>query len=97
MAGLAKHIVVDRDDAGIPRITIDGQQLPWYTTAITPAPNLNEMPTITVTIPAEKVTMVNDSELPHRKTGRGEIEPGRWRCGHRGCSGYHSTPDEACC
>jgi hypothetical protein len=61
---LAKHIVVDRDENGAPRITIDGEQLPWFTQGIvTPAPSLREMPTVTITLLAEKVEMLNAEHL----------------------------------
>lgn len=55
-----KEIRIESDENGAPRITIDGQPFPWYTAVIVaPAPSREHMPTITVTIPAEKVTMVN--------------------------------------
>jgi len=58
---LAKEIRVDRDEHGAPRITIDGGQLPWYTQGIVPrAPSLNEFGAITITIPAETVTLADD-------------------------------------
>lgn len=55
------EVRVESDESGAPRITIDGQPFPWYTAGIlAPAPSREHMPTITVTIPAEKVTMVNE-------------------------------------
>lgn len=58
---IAKEIVVDKDERGAPRVTIDGQLFRWFTAGIvTPAPSLNEAPTVTITVLAEKVTMVND-------------------------------------
>jgi hypothetical protein len=58
---LAKEIQIDRDDRGAPRITIDGEVFPYGTAGIvTPAPSLNDAPTVTITLLAEKVTMVND-------------------------------------
>lgn len=57
---LAGHIVVDRDERGAPRITIDGEVLPWLTYGIVPSvPKLGESPTLTVTILAEKVTTID--------------------------------------
>lgn len=62
---LAKRIVVDTDERGAPRVTIDGFVLPWYTCGITvPAPSLNEDPTVTVTFLAEDVQMVNHARFP---------------------------------
>lgn len=58
---LAKHIHVGRDEGGAPCIEIDGERLPWMTCGIvTLASSLQEMPTVTITIPAERVTMTND-------------------------------------
>jgi hypothetical protein len=57
----AKEITVDRDERGVPRITIDGERFRWFTNGIVvPAPSLNEMPTATITILADKVTMLNE-------------------------------------
>lgn len=57
----AKQIRVDRDENGAPRVTIDGQQLPWYTQGIVPrAPSLNDVAALTITIPAEHITLVDD-------------------------------------
>lgn len=65
--GLAKEILVDRDERGAPRITIDGEVLPWYTSGIVvPAPDLREAPTVTVTFLAERVAMVNDFPMTPR-------------------------------
>jgi hypothetical protein len=58
---LAKEIRVETTRAGAPCITIDGQPFPWHTAGIqTPPAALGQFPTITVTIPAEKVVMVNE-------------------------------------
>lgn len=58
---LAKEIRVDRDEHGAPRITIDGEPLPWYTQGIVPrAPSLDDTAALTITIPAEHITLVDD-------------------------------------
>ncbi len=61
-----KEIRVESDENGAPRITIDGQPFPWYTAGIVaPAPSLSHAtPTVTITIPAEKVVMVNEMQPP---------------------------------
>lgn len=60
-----REIVIDQDANGAPRITIDGQALPWYTAGIVvPPPSRDQMPTVVLTIPAEKVTMVNELQPP---------------------------------
>lgn len=94
---LAKEIRVDRDERGVPRITIDGQEFPWFTAGIeTPAPNLTEVPTVTITIPAAKVVMENPSVVPQTRQLR-EVKGSPYRCGHPGCIGAHSTDSEQCC
>lgn len=91
--GLAKEIVVDQDANGAPRVTIDGREFPWYTAGIVvPTPSVDKMPTVVITIPAEKVTMVNEM-LPRAPEPSG----GPYRCGHSGCLGRHSLPSEVCC
>lgn len=91
----AKEIRVDQDERGAPRITIDGQPFPWCTAGIVvPPPALDQaMPTITVTIPAEKVTMLNELPAPKTRLER-EVKP---NCGHPGCLGRHTVPGEVCC
>jgi hypothetical protein len=71
---LPKEIRVESDRTGAPRITIDGQPLPWYTAGIVvPPPALGQaMPTVTITIPAEKVTMVNEMMPPAAEDSRGD-------------------------
>lgn len=57
---MAKLIRVDQDERGAPRITIDGEVLPFYTRGIVvPAPSLHESPTVTITLLADRVEMVN--------------------------------------
>ena len=93
MAQLAKEIVVDRDENGVPRITINGTPFPYYTAGIiTPAPSLKDHPTITLTIPAECVRMVNDASLPPGVNRRNV----RYRCKTPGCKGSHTRPLEEC-
>jgi hypothetical protein len=78
---LAEHIVVDRDERGAPRITIDGEVLPWHTCGIVPSvPKLNEAPTLTVTFLAEKVTTI-DQYVPR------EEPPASWLPVQWGASG----------
>lgn len=97
MAELAKHVIIDRDQHGVPRITIDGTVLPWFTSGIAvPAPSLDEVPTVTITIPADKVSMLNEVVTPGGRSREG-AEPGFYRCRHRGCGGYHQTPNQQCC
>ncbi len=95
----AKEIRVDQDKHGAPQITIDGQPFPWYTAGIVvPAPALDKTPTVTVTIPAERVTMVNEMQPPASRIPRDEeIARGPYRCGLPGCIGAHTTPGEVCC
>lgn len=58
---LAKEIRVDRDEHGAPRITIDGQDLGLYTQGIVPrAPSLNDWGALTITIPAETITLADN-------------------------------------
>lgn len=92
----AKEIRVDQDEHGAPRITIDGQPFPWYTAGIVvPAPSLDKAPTVTVTIPAERVTMINELLPPAQRAHQErEVRP---NCGHPGCIGAHTTPGEVCC
>lgn len=90
---LAREILVDRDDKGAPRITINGTPFPYYTAGIvTPAPSLHDMPTITLTIPAECVRMTNDSGLPPEADRRNLT----YRCKQPGCKGMHRRPLEEC-
>lgn len=59
----SKEIRVESDRAGAPRVTIDGQPLPWYTAGIVvPPPSRDQMPTVVLTIPAERVVMVNEMQ-----------------------------------
>jgi hypothetical protein len=99
MAEFAKEIRVETDRAGAPYITIDGQPFPWHTAGIViPAPSRDQFPTITVTIPAEKVVMVNEMQPPAPRVSReDEIANGPYRCRHPGCSGLHAMPSEVCC
>ena len=91
----AKEIRVDQDERGAPRITIDGQPFPWFTAGIvTPPPVLDGAPMITVTIPAERVTMVNELLPPAGPRGERKVEP---FCRHPGCIGAHTVPGEVCC
>jgi len=88
-----REIMIDQDEHGAPRVTIDGQPLPWYTAGIiVPPPSRDQMPTVVLTIPAERVVMVNEIQPPAAK----ESGP-PYRCSHRGCLGQHSTPNETCC
>ncbi len=58
---LTREIVVDRDEKGAPRITIDGVVLPWFTQGIVPRPPaLGELAALTITIPAEKITLADE-------------------------------------
>gem|GEM_PF-6089402 len=62
---LPKEIRVESDRTGAPRVTIDGQPLLWYTAGIVvPPPSRDQMPTVVLTIPAEKVVMVNEMQPP---------------------------------
>ncbi len=57
---LAKEIRVEADPSGAPHITIDDQELPWFTQGIVPsAPTMAGMATLTVTFLADKITLVN--------------------------------------
>lgn len=76
---LAKTIHVGRDEGGAPCIEIDGERLPWMTCGIvTPAPSLQEMPTVTITIPAERITMTNDDIMlmPRGRREGGPVQRG---------------------
>lgn len=91
----AKEIRVDQDERGAPRITIDGQPFPWFTAGIvTPSPAHDKTPTITVTIPAERVTMVNELSPPANPRRARKAEP---FCRHPGCIGAHTVLGEVCC
>jgi hypothetical protein len=58
MAELAKHIIVGRDEQGAPRITIDGQVMPWFTNGIAvDPPSLDGMTALKLTIVAERITL----------------------------------------
>ena len=95
MTTIAKHIIVDRDDRGAPRLQIDGFVFDFATAGITvPAPSLDQVPTVTVTFVAEKVTMLNDSDFAERLPA---VAGPPYRCGHRGCGGFHDTAHESCC
>lgn len=93
-----KEIRIETDRTGAPRIAIDGQPFPWHTAGIVvPPPSRDQFPTITVTIPAEKVVMVNELQPPASVGSRDdEIAKGPYRCGHPGCLGRHSL-SEVCC
>jgi hypothetical protein len=93
---LAKEIRVDRDERGAPQITIDGETLPWFTAGIvTPAPSLDEVPTVTITIPAEKVVVENRATPSASYLRR--VSGAAYRCGHPACLGVHITDNEQCC
>lgn len=94
MTTIAKHIIVDRDDRGAPRLQIDGFVFDFATAGITvPAPSLDEIPTVTVTFVAEKVTMLNEVDWAGAPSPLGPP----YRCGHHGCLGNHDTAHESCC
>lgn len=62
---MAQRIVVDQYLNGSPRVTIDGETLPWYTAGVTvPAPSSQELPTVTVTFLANHVELVNEARPP---------------------------------
>lgn len=99
MTSIAKHIIVDRDEHGEPRLQIDGFVFGFALArhGITvPAPSMDEAPTVTVTFLAEKVTMINDdgSELRVRDPRHDPNE--RWTCNHPGCIGAHTSGFEVC-
>ena len=104
MTSIAKHIIVDRDEHGAPRLQIDGFVFDFATCGIkVPAPSLDEIPTVTVTFLAEKVTMINDDGsalhvIDPRPDPNEPIDPrDGWTCSHPGCLGVHPTPRERCC
>jgi hypothetical protein len=94
-----EEIRVETAANGAPVIKIDGQPFPWYTAGIvTPPPSRDAMPTVTVTIPAERVVMINEAQPSGSRVPRDEeIARGPYRCGHPGCAGRHSLPNESCC
>lgn len=60
---MAKDVVIDRAPGGAPRITIDGLMLPWYTAGIIAnVPSLDGMTGLTITIPAERVTLLDATQ-----------------------------------
>lgn len=94
MTTIAKHIIVDRDERGAPRLQIDGFVFDFGMAGINvPAPALDQVPTVTVTFVAEKVTMLNESDWAQPLAPSGAP----YRCGHRGCAGLHDTAHESCC
>lgn len=65
---LAKHIIVGRDENGAPRITIDGQTMPWLTSGIAvEPPSIEGMTALKLTIPADRITL--DDRIPCTMNG----------------------------
>lgn len=59
--GIARRIVIDRDSAGAPRITLGDTVLGYLTTGISvEPPSLKGMATVTITFLAERVEVLDD-------------------------------------
>jgi len=75
---LPAEISVRRNAGDGPWIHIDGELFPWYTAGVSVnAVSHDEMPTVTITIPAERVTLFNDVAPPPKETSPDERTPAR--------------------